>query len=229
MKESPFLASLRLGDSFLPVGTDSISYALETFIQNNRIKNIDDLQKLLETYLRRQIGRSDLVALRAAHKAATEDDLGGIQSADCRLKAVTLAAEFRESSTRTGKRLLILQQNLSDDDLLTEYFDAVETNETPGNYAVVLGVVAASEGIDSHDACLLLCHGFVTDMLAVAQRLMQLSHTDAQQALTELRPAMADAVKDSADRSVEEMVSFTPLINILSAEHERADRRLFIS
>lgn len=229
MKESPFLVSLRLGDSFLPVGTDSISYALETFVQNDRIKNIDDLQKLLETYLRCQIGRSDLVALRAAHNTATEDDLGGIQSVDRRLTAVTLAAEFRESSTRTGKRLLMLQRNLSDDDLLAEYFDAIEANETPGNYAVTLGVIAASEEIDSHDACLLLCHGFTTDMLAAAQRLMRLGHTDAQRALNELRPAMADAVKDSADRSVEEMAPFAPLIDVHSAEHERADRRLFIS
>nr|WP_276412903.1 hypothetical protein [Halomicroarcula sp. XH51] len=40
---------------------------------------------------------------------------------------------------------------------------------------------------------------------------------------------VAAAVDDSADRSVAEMAPFAPLVDVLAAEHERADRRLFAS
>jgi len=70
------LAALRLADSSLPVGTDSVSYGLEQFVADDRVQDADDLRKLLETYLRRQLGVADLVALRAAHKGATSGDDG---------------------------------------------------------------------------------------------------------------------------------------------------------
>jgi urease accessory protein len=54
-------------------------------------------------------------------------------------------------------------------------------------------------------------------------------HADAQRILDDLRPAMVDAVDDSAGRTPAEMAPFAPLVDALSARHERADRRLFES
>lgn len=223
------LASLRLADSALPVGTDSISYGLEQFVEDGRIEDASDLRTLLETYLRRQLTVADLVALRAAHHSAATDELDGIVAADRRLSAATLADEFRESSTRTGERLLSLQRDLRDDGVLDEYGEAVDGGSAPGNHAVVLGAVAARDDIDASEACLILCHGFVMGLLGAAQRLLRIGHTDVQRTVDDLRPAMAAAVEDSANRSLDRMEPFTPLIDIASAEHERANRRLFIS
>lgn len=229
MNADATLAALRLSDSFLPVGTDSVSYGLEQFVAADRVEDADDLAALLETYLRRQLGVADLVALRAAHAGITEDDFAGLIAADRRLTSVTLAAEFRESNERTGERLLALQGSLSDDALLGEYAEAVDAGDAPGNYPVALGAVAATEGITAEEACLLACHGFCTGLLGAAQRLLRLGHSDCQRILDDLRPAMEAAVEDSADRGVDEMAPFAPLIDVLAAEHERADRRLFLS
>ena len=236
MSDESTLAALRLADSSLPVGTDSVSYGLEQFVADDRVQDADDLRKLLETYLRRQLGVADLVALRAAHKGATAGDDGteradidAVLAADRRLSATTLTAEFRESSTRTGERLLSLQVDLRDDGVLDEYAAAVEAGDAPANHAVVLGVVAGREGIDADEACLVACHGFVTGLLGAAQRLLRLGHTDVQRTVDELRPAMTAAVEDSAERSLDEMEPFEPLVDVASANHERADRRLFVS
>lgn len=229
MSDEATLESLRLADSFLPVGTDSVSYALEQFVAADRAEEPADLRDLVETVLRRQHGRADLVALRAAHAAATEGDLTGIERADRRLTAVTLAAEFRESSERTGERLLALQSDLREDPVLAAYADRVADGAAPGNHAAVLGAVAGREGISADEACRVACHGFATDTLGAAQRLLRLGHTDVQRVLDDLRPAMRAAVADSADRSLDELAPYAPLVDVAAAEHERADRRLFLS
>jgi urease accessory protein len=223
------LESFRLADSFLPVGTDSVSDGLEQFVATDEVTDVDELAALLEPYLRRQHGQAGLIALRAAHAAMRADDLAGVLDADRRLEATTLAAELRESSTLTGERLLTLQREVREDPFLDRYAEAVDGDETPGNYVVVLGVVTALAGVDAREACLLSCHELATAQLGAAQRLLRLGHTDVQRVLDELRPTMVAAVEDSADRSLAEMTPFAPLVDVLSAEHERADRRLFVS
>jgi len=229
MSDDAALEAFRLADSFLPVGTYTVSYGLEQFVADDRVTDAAELEALLETYLRRQVGPAELVALRAAHTAAGEGDLDAICAADRRLAAVTLAAEFRESARQSGDRLLDLQTELREEDLLTAYAGRVQDGEAPGNYAVVLGVATALSGVDERQACLLCCHGFVTGLLGAAQRLLSLGHTDAQRILDDLRPVMTEAVEESAERSIDAMTPFAPLVDVLAADHERAQRRLFAS
>lgn len=219
------MAGLQLADSFLPVGSYSSSYALEQFIQDERVTDGEELQDLLATYLRTQLGPGELVALRAAHDGASDRNVEAIVAPDRRLHAVTLPAEFRESATRAGNRLCDVWQETRDSPVLA----AFEERDTPQHYAVVLGAIAAIEGVDARRACLLHCHSFCTDMLGAAQRLLSLGHTAAQEILVDLQPVAVDAVEVSEGRSVADMTPFAPLVDVAAARHERADRRLFVS
>jgi urease accessory protein len=227
MTDSDMLEAFRLADSFLPIGTYTVSYGLEQFIQDDRVADAAELEALLRTYLHRQVGPADLVALRVAHAAVADGDFETVCEADRRLTAVTMAVEFRKSAERSGDRLLSLQRELGETELLDRYARQVEDDTVPGNHPVVLGIVTAETGIDERQACLLCCHGFVTGLLGAAQRLLSLGHTDAQRILTDLQPVMHEAVQDSAGRSLSEMTPFAPLIDVLAADHERAERRLF--
>ena len=229
MSDDATLEAFRLADSFLPVGTYTVSYGLEQFVADDRVTDADELQTLLETYLGQQVGPAELVALRAAHAATLEDDIDWVCHVDRKLSAVTLAAEFRQSSQQSGDRLLSLQQDLRSGGELRAYAERVDVGDAPGNYAVVLGVATALAGIDVRQACLICCHGFATGLLGAAQRLLSLGHTDAQRILSALRPAITEAVEDSAHRTVEDMTPFAPLVEVLAADHERAQRRLFVS
>lgn len=230
MTDDPLAAleALRLADSFLPVGDYTLSYGLERFVAADRVTDAGELEAVLETYLRHHLAPAELVALRAAHTAAREGDVDALCAVDRRLTAVTLPSEFRESSRKSGGRLLSLQRDLRDAPLLDRYADRIDDDAT-GNHAVVLGAATGLAGVDEREACLLCCHGFVTGRLGAAQRLLSLGHTDAQRILDDLRPAMVDAVDGSAGRTPDDMTPFSPLLDVLSAEHERADRRLFVS
>jgi urease accessory protein len=219
------LTGFQLADSFLPVGSYSCSYALEQFVQSGRVEDGADLEALLGTYLGRQIGPGELVALRAAHRSAVAGDVDGVLAADERLHAVTLPAEFRESSARSGRRLCDLRRQTDEAGLLEAY----AARDPPQQYPVVLGAAAARGGLGERRACLLHCYSFLSDMLGAAQRLLSLGHTEAQSILEASKPAASEAVEASADRSLEEMSPFAPLVDLQAADHERADRRLFVS
>ncbi|WP_101296020.1 urease accessory protein UreF [Halegenticoccus soli] len=223
------LEAFRLADSFLPVGTYTASYGLEQFVQEGRVSDATDLEALLSTYLERQVGPADLIALRAAHATTREGDVDAACRVDRRLTAVTLAAEFRKSAEQSGERLLSLQRDLREASFLNQYAERVADGDAPSNYAVVLGVVTGLADVDERSACLLCCHGFVTGLLGAAQRLLSLGHTDAQRILDDLRPKMIAAVDASAGRTPDDMMPFAPLIDVITANHERADRRLFMS
>lgn len=229
MSDDAALEAFRLADSFLPVGSYTVSSGLEQFVQDDRVEDAADLEALLRTYLRQQVGRADLVALRAAHTGARAGDLDAVGAADDRLAAVTLSAELRETARRLGARLLSLERDLNDGGLVAAYADRVDAGATPGTYATVLGLATGSAGIEERRACLLYCHGFVTGLVGTAQRLLSLGHTDAQRLIDGLIPAIVAAVDASEGRSLDSMDPFSPLVDILSAEHERADRRLFVS
>ena len=224
-EDHPDLAALQLADSFLPVGGYSSSYALEQFVEQGTVTDAEDLASVLKAYLRRQVGPCDLVALRAAHAAAAAYDVDDLVRIDERLHATTLQREFRESATRSGARLCDLWGETRDSPLLDAYVD----RDPPGHYPVVLGVVTAVAGIGVEQACRVHCHSFCSDMLGAAQRLCSLGHTATQRVLVALQPAVQEAVKRSADRSVTEMTPFAPLIDVAAARHERTERRLFVS
>jgi urease accessory protein len=219
------LTAFQLADSFLPVGSYSCSYGLEQFVASDRVEDAGDLERLLSTYLRWQVGPGELVALRAAHRRAAAGDVEGLVAADERLRAATLPAEFRESAARSGRRLCSLRLETGESSLLEAY----AARDPPRQYAVVLGAVAALAGVEERRTCLLHCYAFLSDMLGVAQRLLPLGHTEAQSVLEATKPVASEAVDASAGRTLDDLAPFAPLVDVQAAAHERADRRLFVS
>lgn len=227
--DESLLVAMQFADSFLPAGSFTTSYGLEAFVAASDVENAADLRELLETYLHRQIGPCEMVALSAAHEAAVTRDIDRVVTVDERLTAVQLPAEFRKSSTKTGSQLLSLVTETDPHEVLSVFDHRVDVGETPGNYAVVIGAVGACCGMSARETAIAHAYAFLRDILGAAQRLLRLGHTAVQQVLTELRPAITDAWEANHDRSMTEISPFGPLIDVASMEHERADRRLFLS
>jgi urease accessory protein len=221
------LSAFQLADSALPVGGYAVSYGLEQFVEEGVVADAGDLETLLADYLRGHVGPCEFVVLSAAH-AAGGDDLGGVAAADRRQRAVTLPAEFREGSVASGRRLLDVAGETTDDGALAAYADRV--GETaPGNYAAVLGLVAARLDVPRETARLLHGHAFLRDLLGAAQRLLRLGHTEVQRLLAELRPTLASVAREYDATDPAEARSFAPAVDVMGMSHEDADRRLFVS
>lgn len=223
------LSAFQFADSFLPVGAYAASYGIEEFAARDAVTDTDDLRALLTDYLRRQFGPCELVALSVAHDAAAADDFDAVARADRRQHAATMPAEFRESSTSAGRRLLDLAREITDHDAVADYAALVDAGDVPGNHAVATALVAQREGVDADTTRLLAGHAFVVGLLGAAQRLLSIGHTDCQRVLRDLHPVIAEVCTRHADEGVERIRSFAPRVDTLGMAHERAERRLFVS
>jgi len=223
------LAAMQFADSFLPAGSFTASYGIEAFVAADDVTDAADVQELLETYMRRQLGPCEMVALSAAHDTAMAGDVAALAAVDRRLTAAQLPAEFRESSRKTGSQLLALALETDPTAVLSAYEERVDADEAAWHYPVVLGAVGAGVGLDARGAAIALGYAFVRDLLAATQRVLRLGHTDIQRVLTALRPTIVEAWERYGHRPLSEMTAFAPLVDVASMEHERAERRLFIS
>lgn len=237
MSETSFLMALRLADSFLPVGTYTASYGVEQYINEGEIETGDELGALIEAYLQRIVGPAETVALGNSHRTTASSDLDGVLTADRRLHAATLPAEFRSSSTKAGRKLVELLKE-TDEGLLADteldgaagaYAKAVKADETPGHYPIVLGVITQRANIDRQEACLVGAYSFVVGLLGAAQRLGRFGHIDIQSQLADLLPVIESVCTEYADADLDSLASFAPLAETMGMSHERADRRLFMS
>jgi len=226
MDAAAAFSAFRLSDSFLPNGGYTASYGLEGFAADDGF-GTDELEELLGSYVHGQVGPCDMVAVRAAHRATRENDFDAVERADEQVRAVTLSAEARKSAVAAGERLLGLHADLGCE-AATAYRERVNEG-APGNAPVATGVVTAANGVPAETAAVLQGYAFLRDQLGAAQRVCRLGHTEAQRLLVALKPAVLAAAEAAGERAVEDIASFAPEIETRAFEHERAERRLFVS
>ena len=90
-------------------------------------------------------------------------------------------------------------------------------------------MIASARGISGPIAVLLSIRGTATAMLSAAVRLGRLTSQRAQRLLVELEPALVAAAEEAGSRSLAEMRSTMPELEVHALRHARADARSFIT
>ncbi len=72
-------------------------------------------------------------------------------------------------------------------------------------------------------------YAFTAGCTGAAIRLSLIDHRAAQGLIHALKPTIADVVDENVVRDVSEIASFLPLADVMAAQHERAEARLFMS
>jgi urease accessory protein len=241
MDDRAFLAALQLADSQFPSGAFTQSHGLEQLAADGLLPNRAALLAVLEMNLRERLATSDLPALLAAHAAAEVSAHEKVCDIDHLLTATKLAREEREASVRVGERIAVEAARLVAPTLpssacgrgevaaLYIYIEAINEGTTPGNASVVQGVAAVALGIPARIAALGACHSFCASLVSAAMRLTRLGHGDAQAALREAQPTMAEAVGTAEGIDWTSMRSSCFQLDIAMARHEGAQARMFAS
>jgi urease accessory protein len=234
MRGEALLAVLQLSDSGFPSGRYTLSHGLEAFAQERLLETPcppHALAALLGDCIRFGVGPSDGIALACARRAVADDgcvDVERVVRIDRRLHAVKLARESREASTRTGRALLAVAPAVAGV-RMEGYVDLVEIGHTPGNHAVVLGLLGGLLGIPAFDAVAGELSAFATGWVVAAVRLGLTDHLTAQLVLRRVRPAVVEAAEQALVRDVDDIAACTPLPDVMSMRHEHAELRLFSS
>ena len=228
-----FLAALQLADSFFPTGMFAHSHGLESMVARGLVRTHVDVGAFLSNALQWSLIPADGVALYNAHDAASRRQLAAVVAIDWSLYAMKLPAELRAASRQSGRRILdeagpLLPCNAARA-FHEEYRQCVIEGDAPGNGAVALAVTACAAGIPAERACLMFCHSFAVGSLGAAQRLLPLTHSQAQQILTNLHSVIEEQMDRCSHLSWQDMTAFTPELDIVSILHETDEVRMFAS
>ena len=216
-----------LASPALPVGGFSYSEGLEAAVEAGTV--IDEAQAgdWLLAQLRLALGRSDLPAVAQACTAWQAHDTARVQQLNDWLLQTRETAELRAQAEQMGRSLLDWLRNgvHADDPRLA----ALAALQPAPLWPIAFALACTVAGATRNDALLAFAWGWAENMAQAAMKAVPLGQAAAQRMLARLSaeiPAVVDAALVLPDG---ERQAFTPMLAILSAQHETQYSRLFRS
>ena len=224
------LSMMQLSDSFFPTGMYSMSNGLEAiFYGGNKKMKVGQLRDLITIYIYYQIGPADCTALGNAYEQAAKSNLPKLLEVDRTIFSMKLVQEIRDASVRSGTQLVRCIRSFSDNEILTQYEDAIRAGKAYGSYPVALALAANALSIPKRKAALMMLYSFSVSIVGAALRLGMLQHFDGQKVIDELKPTILKVVKENINKPLIGIWQFAPQIDIIQISHERMSSKMFIT
>jgi len=222
---------LQISDQFFPTGGYAFSHALETYSTEGIVHDRASCHRLLENLCWHAIGPCDVVFCAQAYRLAvgggqTLDTLTALIELDQLLTVYKVPRELRQESQHTGQAFLRAAMTLDPVPLVQAFWQHVRDGTTPGQHAIVFGLVAQGLGCDQESTLLAYLYTVLTGLVAAALRLVPLGQSDGQRLLHELAPVSRALIAQYSAMSPEEAWNSTPGLDIRSMQHERLYSRL---
>ncbi|MGH9704067.1 MAG: urease accessory protein UreF [Candidatus Acidiferrales bacterium] len=228
------LAELRLlhiADSALPIGSLAHSFGIETLVLREFL-SVKTLPNFFEIYLA-EAGLLEAVFCRAAFRLVSpaHESFPAQQWVELndRLSARKSPRESRAGSAALGRNFLKAILKLGNSPPLPVAWEASRQCARPIHHSPAFGLASAALGLWEDRAILAYLHQNIASLVSACQRLMPLGQTEAMQILWNLKPAMTQCAERSSICGIENVVSFTPMLDWGAMEHPALATRLFVS
>lgn len=223
------MRALQFGDSMLPVGAFSFSNGLESAVQEHIVHDLATLRQFVKTAAE-QAATCDGIALLEAHRGAQAKDLSRVITADQAVYCRKLNEEMRTMTVRMGRKLAEMAlQVLPDPPLVSDWLAAIKVNGSSGTYPVAQALVFSALGLTEEDTFAVQQYGVASMMLGAALRLMKISYLDTQSILFEINQSAQAAYQRVAKVQLDDMSTFSPVLDILAATHVKSRIRMFMN
>ncbi len=222
-----------LASPALPIGGFSYSEGIEAGVESAYIATFSIANDWLIDQLHLSLARADLAVVAKAIPAWRRDDLDRIDELNNWVLQTRETSELRLQTEQMGRSMLDWlrkQPSFHGAHSLFRY----ESNQTSGflkspTYPLVFALAASSTQACVRDCLMSFAFGWAENMTQAAVRAVPLGQTDGQRILasmTEHIPAAVDAAIRLQDS---ERQAFSPMLAILSSQHETQYSRLFRS
>jgi urease accessory protein len=222
------LRLLQLSDPALPVGGFSHSAGLETYVQLGIVKDVESAGRFLKGMLVQNIHFTDAALVSLAYDAAAGNDLEKLLQLDNLCTAVKLPKEVRQSSQKLGRRLMKIFTTV-DKPLISQYTEAIHTQQVSGHYCIAFGLLAQAFDIPKQDALTGFYYNAAAGMVTNSVKLIPLSQQSGQELLISIQPLIQELVEKNTCPD-EELVGYCCTgFDIRCMQHERLYSRLYMS
>ena len=217
---------MRLASPALPVGGFSYSEALEAAIDHGRVSDTESARAWLLDQLDLGVARCDLPLVAAAHDAWSRCDFDQISALNSWATAVRETCEMQLQAQQMGRSLLEWLRQRAPANAAIDH--AAMLKPAPV-WPVVFALAAVRADAPAHDSLIAFALGWAENMVQAAIKAVPLGQSAGQRLLD----ALAAAIPGAADRALatrpDQRQAFTPMLAILSAQHEIQYSRLFRS
>jgi urease accessory protein len=229
MIDPALLPLLHLADTAFPTGGYAHSFGLETYCQDGRVADGEDLAAFLAMHLEGAAGPGDATGAVGALRAFAAGDLAACEAIDATLEAMKPARELREASRQMGRQTLRVAAALTGHLDLAAYLGRVESGGAPGHHGVAFGMAAGALGVGAEAAAAGYLYSATSLLVGAALRLMRLGQLEGQRVLWRLQPVIARVAAEAVARDPADMWSWAPGLELASIAHAGLDARLFRS
>jgi urease accessory protein len=218
--DAALLQLIWLASPALPVGGFSYSEGLEAAVDAGLVRDEATAADWLADQLHLGLARSDLAVLAQAVDAWRRGDSGRIRALDQWVLQTRETAELRQQTEQMGRSLV-------------EWLKAVHPQQVPAapapTYPVAFGRAASAGAAAPRDILLAFAFGWAENMMQAAIKSVPLGQSAGQRILLRLAAEIPAAVDLALALGDDERQAFTPMLAILSAQHETQYSRLFRS
>ncbi len=215
-----------LASPALPVGGYSYSEGLEAPNEAGSVHDEASASSWLIDQLHLALGRSELPLLAQAIAAWVAHDAARIVALNEWALATRETIELRRQAEQVGRSMHEwLRQRAPGDTRLANLAKLAPAPAWP----IAFALAAAQSGADARDALLAFGFGWAENMVQAALKAMSLGQSGGQRILAQLAAELPAVVEAALALPDAEPQSFTPMLAILSSQHETQYSRLFRS
>ncbi|HSV36023.1 MAG TPA: urease accessory protein UreF [Ramlibacter sp.] len=219
--DAALLQLIWLASPALPIGGFSYSEGLEAAVDSGRVNDEASATAWLVDQLHLSLSRSDAAVVRQAVTAWRSGDLARIAQLNDWVLHTRETSELRQQAEQMGRSLV---------EWLKSIHPEVAARATqPLTYPVAFALAASTGTASARDALLAFAFGWAENMMQAAIKSVPLGQSAGQRILLKLAAEIPAAVDHALSLADDDRQAFTPMLAILSAQHETQYSRLFRS
>ena len=214
-----------LASPALPIGGFSYSECLEAAVDTARAATESEASIWLVDQLHMTLARSELPAVAQAIAAWRADDQPRIAELNAWVLQTRESAELRAQTEQMGKSLLEWLKNHT---TATPAQIALLAAQEP-TYPIAFALAASATQAPVRECLLAFAFGWAENMMQAAIKAVPLGQSAGQRILSALTAEIPSAVDYALSVSDDTRQAFSPMLAILSSQHEVQYSRLFRS
>jgi len=215
-----------LASPALPVGGFSYSEALESAVEAGLVTDEAQAGRWLGDQLHLSLARSDIPVVHRAFGAWRRRDTATITELNDWVTQTRETSELLQQTQQMGRSLVEWLKNRDAAETRLATLAALQPAPT---WPVAFALAAAQTGATARDALLAFSFGWAENMVQAALKAVPLGQNAGQRILGQLSDAIPAVVDHAMRLADSERQAFTPMLAIVSAQHEAQYSRLFRS